>query len=67
MTKTNILLAALLLGSCDNFARAGATNALRRIEVLEINMGRAATASSQAADRFERVEARVDELERRVR
>lgn len=67
MTKTNILLAALLLGSCDNHARASADDALRRVELLEINMGRAARASSQAADRFERVEARVDELERRVR
>lgn len=62
------LLAALALSSCDGTdGTARFTNGDReRISMLEFDISRAATASSAAIDRVERIERRLRDLESRA-
>lgn len=53
-----LIVAALALGSCQ---RRTATD--ERLEVAEVNVRRAAAASSAMVDRVERLERRVGDLE----
>jgi hypothetical protein len=62
-----VVQAAFFLGSCQSATMPDAERQNRRIGLLEINMERAARASTEAANRFERAEARIDALEAEVR
>ncbi len=57
------ILAALLLGSCENMPRAFTQNDRERLNFAEINLERAARASSEMVDRVERGERRIEALE----
>lgn len=61
-----LLLAVLLLGSCGDSAPTAFTQAhARRLDSVEINVRNAARASRETADRFERLETRLQALELR--
>ena len=61
------ILAALLLGSCDSLPASFTKADAERLDYAEINIRRAAQASSEMVDRVERGEARITELEQQVR
>ena len=59
-----LILGAVAVGSCD--ARPFTSADAERLDYAEINLERAAAASRQMVNRVERLERRVDELEREL-
>jgi hypothetical protein len=65
MPWERLLLATLLLGSCDRLG--GGVSLDDRMTGAEINLRNVARASTEMVDRVERAERRIDDLERKVR